>query len=69
MISPEREAEIRRKTRAAVAWYVKQDLEGDELLIKEVNEEMKSVEESEIVQSELKSIVWLLEDEDRHPCA
>lgn len=64
MISPEREDEIRRKTRAAVAWYVRQDLKGDEQLIKEVGEELESIEETKVMRSELENILWLLDDEE-----
>lgn len=52
--------DVRKRTAAAIAYYVEQDLEGDELLMKEVWEDCRTDEERKAAEGELRAILeWL----------
>lgn len=52
--------EMRKRTAETIAYYVERDLEGDELLMKEVWEDCRTDEEKQAAKGELKAIIeWL----------
>jgi len=58
--TPSREAEIRRMVREAIVCHLEQELTGDELLTKEVWEEIFDKNESAILWNELEAIISLI---------
>jgi hypothetical protein len=59
-MSNDKEQYIRNLVRKTISYYIQQDLDGDELLMKEVREELESSEEWETAKDEMMRIIQLL---------